>query len=229
MKITCHHSSSQGNLYQTDDLLLEAGVPIRKAKEALGYRLSSVSGCLVTHEHLDHVRGAEDFLCAGVDIYCSEGTARSAGLYGHRTHVVKSGQQFDVGRWKVLPFDVRHDAEEPLGFLAAKGDEKLLFVTDTEYIPYRFSGLTHIMLAVDYDADLLRSSVASGTVDPERATRTLRNHMSLQTAIGFFRANDMSRVQGIWLLHLSDNNSDAERFRSIVERETGVPVLVASR
>lgn len=229
MEIRTHYSSSAGNLYQADDLLLEAGVSLRRIREALGYRLSSLSGCLLTHGHSDHAKGAPDLLKAGVDVYCSEGTAHSCGLGGHRLHVVKAGHQFGVGEWRVLPFDVRHDSPEPLGFLAAKGIEKLLFVTDTEYLPYRFQGITHILVSIDFDSEILARNALSGTLGSARAARTLRNHMSLQTALGFFRANDMSRVQGIWLLHLSDANSDAEMFRAEVERETGRPVIVAAR
>jgi phosphoribosyl 1,2-cyclic phosphodiesterase len=226
MDIHAYHSSSAGNLYRADDLLLEAGVSIRPIKTALEFQLSKITACLMTHEHGDHAKGAADLIKAGVDVYCSEGTARSLGLKGHRLHILKAGQQVSIGQWQVLPFDVRHDAEEPLGFLCAKGSEKLLFATDTNYLPYRFKGLTHIMLGVDYDAEILKENTLTGTVDPERAKRTLQNHMSLETACGFFRANDMSRVQGIWLLHLSNDNSHAEQFKTEIEKLTGRPVYI---
>ena len=164
---------------------------------------------------------------AGVDLYCSEGTAHSEGLQGHRLHILKAGVQVSIGPWRIMPFDVVHDCEEPLGFLIAKGDERCVFLTDTNYCPYRFKGLTAIMIGVDYSTDLLKQNTLAGTVDPERAKRTLQNHMSLDTALEFFRANDMSRVQEIHLVHLSDQNSDAEQFRQAVERVTGRPVYVA--
>lgn len=51
--------------------------------------------------------------------------------------------------------------------------------------------------------------------------------MSLETAKEFLRANDLSRVQEIWLLHLSDDNSDAERFKREIQGLTDKPVYVA--
>jgi hypothetical protein len=51
--------------------------------------------------------------------------------------------------------------------------------------------------------------------------------MSLETCKGFLRANDLSRVQEIWLLHLSDANSDAARFKREIQELTGKVVYVA--
>ncbi|MFA5391928.1 MAG: MBL fold metallo-hydrolase [Candidatus Omnitrophota bacterium] len=226
MQIHVYHSSSAGNLYRADDLLLEAGVSIREIKRALEFRLSEIRACLITHEHGDHIKGARDLMKAGVDIYCSEGTAHSEGLKGHRLHILKAGVQASIGPYKVMPFEVKHDGEEPLGFLIVKGQEKLLFVTDTNYIPFKFKNLTHIMIGVDYDSEILKENTLLGTVDPERAKRTLQNHMSLSTALQFFRANDMSQVQAIYLIHLSDSNSNAEQFKRSVERVSGRPVYI---
>lgn len=223
MNVQVHYSSSAGNLCRADNLLLEAGVSIREIKKALEFRLSDISGCLVSHEHGDHSKGARDLLKAGIDVYMGAETAAGLGLSGHRLHIVKPMEQLQIGDWIILPFPLVHDIEN-LGYLMARGGEKVVFLTDTNFVPYRFRGLTHILIAVDYDAEILKANTLAGIVDPERAKRTLQNHMSIQTALSFFRANDMSRVQGIWLLHLSDSNSDERRFRQEVEKVTGRPV-----
>lgn len=229
MTITIHHSSSSGNLYQIDNLLLEAGVPIKEIKRCLGFRLSEIAGCLVTHSHSDHAIGSADLMKAGVDLFCSEGTAHSLGLRSHRLHLIKAGERFTVGGWAVLPFETQHDTEEPLGFLLARGKEKLLFATDTAYIRPRFRGLTGILLGVDFDREILERNILAGHLAPEVARRTLANHMSLQTALEFFRANDMTKVEAIHLLHLSDGNSDEQAFKREVERATGRPVYIARK
>jgi phosphoribosyl 1,2-cyclic phosphodiesterase len=223
MDIKPYYSGSAGNLYQVDDLLLEAGVPIRKIKQALGYKLSDITACLVTHEHMDHARGARDVMAAGVDLYCSGGTAEALGLNSHRLHTISTAGPFTVGHWVVLPFLAIHDAAEPLNFLISNGRDKLLFSTDTNYIPYKFRGLTHIMLGVDYDKDILMSPEG----DASHQIRTLQSHMSLQTAQKFFAVNDMSQVEAIYLLHLSNTNSDARRFKEEIQKLTGRPVTIA--
>lgn len=228
MNITVHHSGSSGNLIQVDDILIEAGVPIKEIKRSLGFRLSEIQACLVSHSHGDHAKGLKDLLKAGVDCYCSWGTSEALHLEGHRLHIIGDvSYQFKVGPWDVKSFPVVHDAPGSLGFLIAKGAQKLLYACDTNYIPYRFRGLTHILLGVDYDSEILKDNIANGTVNLEVGKRILTNHMSLQTAIKFFKANDMSKVREIYLLHLSNDNSDAERFKSEIEQLTGRPVYVA--
>jgi hypothetical protein len=51
--------------------------------------------------------------------------------------------------------------------------------------------------------------------------------MSLDTCIGFLRKNDLSKVNNIVLIHLSDGNSDEKLFKSEVENATGKTVTVA--
>ena len=178
--------------------------------------------------HGDHSKAAKDLMGAGVDVYCSAGTAEALGLESHRLNIIKARQQFTLGDWTVLPFGVEHDAAEPLGFLLAADGEKLLYATDTFYIRYRFPGLTHILLEVNFAQDILDANVESG-LSPAHRRRVMRSHMSLETAKDFLRANDLSKVREIWLCHLSDGNSDEERFKREIQSTTGKPVYVARK
>jgi len=237
MDIKVYHSSSASNLYSVDDLLLEAGAPIRKIKEALNFRLTDIRACLVSHSHLDHGRSAMDLMRSGVEVYCSEGTSEALGLSGHRLHILEPLQQVQIGPWKVLPFPLAHDCEGTMGFFLVKEDERLLFAVDGNYVPYTARAivdimhdvdksivLTNIMLGVNYSLDILRENVRAGRIVPALANRILKNHLSLNTALDFFRANDLSQVQEIFLLHLSNANSDGADFKRQVEMVTGRPV-----
>jgi phosphoribosyl 1,2-cyclic phosphodiesterase len=149
-------------------------------------------------------------------------------MKGHRLHIIKAKEQFNIGSWTVLPFDTRHDAEEPLGFLLANQDrEKLLYATDTYYIKYKFSGLTHIAIECNYSLDILRTNVANGSIDPVLKNRILKSHFSLENVKEFLKANDLSKVQEIWLLHLSEQNSCEKRFKREIQSLTGKPVYIA--
>ena len=55
----------------------------------------------------------------------------------------------------------------------------------------------------------------------------MTSHFSLENVKDFLRANDLSRVQEVWLLHLSDGNSDAERFKKEIMEVVGRPVYIA--
>ena len=164
---------------------------------------------------------------AGIDCYMSRGTAEALGLFGHRVHIIKARQQFQLGTFTVLPFELNHDVFN-LGFLLANQEgEKLLYASDTSYIRYRFHGLTHIMIETNYSLDILRTNVANGSVEPVLKNRILKSHFSLENVKKFLLANDLSRVQEIWLLHLSEQNSCEKRFKEEVQKITGKPTYIA--
>lgn len=225
-------SGSSGNVYLIDDghsqLLLECGIPFKQIQIATGFKTSNLAGVLVTHEHKDHTKGLKDVLRAGIDCYMSQGTADAEGIDHHRIKIVASKQQFKAGTWKVLPFDVEHDVNEPLGFLIAneQGD-KLLFATDTYYVRYRFKGLTHLMIECNYSLEILNKNIATGRVHKAMKKRLIKSHFSLENVKEFLKANDLSKVQEIHLLHLSDSNSDERAFKESVQALTGKPVYVS--
>ncbi len=158
----------------------------------------------------------------------SQGTAEVLGLSGHRLNIIKTKQRFRIGTWTILPFETQHDAAEPLGFLLANQDgEKLLYATDTYFIRYCFQGLTHIMIEANYSLDILKRNVEAGAVPKKLKNRLLKSHFSLENMKRFLQANDLSNVEAIFLLHLSDGNSDAERFKREIQEISGKPVYIA--
>ncbi len=232
IEIKCLASGSSGNAYYVTDgktpLLLEAGIPWKLIQQGLNFQTSSLAGCLLSHEHGDHTKAVKDVIKAGIDVYASPGTIEALGITGHRVRPVKAKQQFKVGTWIILPFDTEHDAVDPLGFLAANTEgDKLLYATDTYYCRYKFIGLTHIMIECNYSLDILRANVEGGAAPAELKNRILRSHFSLENVKGFLRANDLSKVQEIHLMHLSGDNSHSERFKQEIQALTGKPVYVA--
>ena len=225
-------SGSSGNAYYISDrkssLLLDAGIPLARIQAGCGYCVSKLSGCLVTHAHSDHVKATKDLAKLGVNIYTSQGTIDMANLNGHRIHRVKALEQFEAGTFTILPFDVEHDVPEPLGFLVYSKEtkEKLLYITDTYYIRYIFKGLTHILIEANYDPDVLLSNIRINYMDSGRAKRIITSHMSIDTTIQTLKSFDLSLVKQIYLLHLSNDNSNAELFKERVQAITGKEVYI---
>lgn len=229
--ISSFASSSRGNAHLITDgvtpLLLDCGLTIKELRKRSGFALAGLGGALVTHEHKDHSRAATDLMRAGIDVYMTAGTAETLGLDHHRLRIIQARQQLKIGSWTVLPFDVQHDAKEPVGFLLASGGDKLLYATDTYYVRYKFPGLTYVMVECNYAWDILQANLEDGTVPQVMKNRLLKSHFSLDNVKKFLLANDLSGVREIHLIHLSDQNSDAERFRSEIQALTGKPVIVA--
>lgn len=232
MDIQVLASGSSGNAYIIGDghttLLLDAGIPLKAIQVGSGFKVRQLSGCFITHAHQDHSKAAKDLARLGVDVYTSRGTMTACGLTGHRFKPVKALEERTVGTFQVLPFDVEHDAPEPLGFLFASQatSEKLLYFTDTYFVRYRFRGLTHIMAECNYSEEGIRRSVEAGYVPIERVPRLVQSHMSLEHLLDMLRANDLHSVRQIYLLHLSRNNSDEQKFREEVQKQTGAEVYV---
>lgn len=232
MRIQVFASGSSGNAYRIGDgdtsLLLEAGIPIKQIKQHCNFQVSSLDGCLISHNHQDHSKAGRDLIKMGVDIYASKGTSDACGFTGHRAHIIKGLQQFRIGTFDILPFDVQHDAEEPLGFLIAsrKTKEKLLFFTDTYYIKHTFKGLTHIMAECNYSIEAVEENIKKGYIPRELAVRLMRSHMSIDNLIKMLKANDLSKVKQIYLLHISESNGQEIAFKKITQQLSGTEVYV---
>lgn len=234
--VKCLASGSAGNSYAVDDgesvLLLEAGIQKNKILSGYADRLARVAGCLVTHEHTDHAKAAVQLTDCGIDVYASQGTLDAIRptptLRSYRFHTLHARKPAQVGSWAVIPWEAQHDAAEPLGFLlySRHTKERLLFATDTYYIPNRFPQLDYIMVECNYDMSILLRNIAEGVTPESLKTRLYQSHFSLDNVRAFLTANDLRRVQHIYLLHVSDGNGDREAFGRDIKALTGIPVTV---
>ena len=228
MDIKILASGSSGNAYLIGDghtlLLLDAGIPFKRIQIGCGFRTSSIDGCLVTHRHGDHAAAIPKLIQRGITVYSN---ADVAGLYPSVQHV-EARKEFRIGTFRILPFEAEHDVP-CYGYqvTSTATDEKLVYITDSAYVRYTFTGLTHIMIEANYAEDIMIGNVRDGKVPLPLAERVAGTHMSIDTLLELLRANDMTKVRQIYLLHLSDMSSDAERFKKLVQQETGAEVYIA--
>ena len=82
------------------------------------------------------------------------------------------------------------------------------------------------MAECSYDTETLQKSVEAGYIPIELVPRLVKSHMSLEHFLDLLKANDLSKVKQIYLLHLSNNNSDEKRFKEAVQKLTGAEVYV---
>lgn len=232
MKLKILGSSSKGNCYifdnGSDALVLEAGVNIKDIKQAMNFEIGRIFGCLCSHEHLDHAKYMKDFMAAGIDVYASGGTIGARGLTGHRVKTMVAEKTYNIGPFKVMPFLVEHDAAEPFGFLLFHPDMgKTLFLTDSYYSPHTFNGLNNIIVEANYSQEILDGKMSDGRIHGFVRNRVLTSHMSIDTCVDLLKANDLSAVNNVLLVHLSDSNSDAVAFKRRISDATGKLVTIA--
>jgi phosphoribosyl 1,2-cyclic phosphodiesterase len=234
MKLKIIGTGSSGNAYILSNggeaLLIEAGVNIKEIKQALDFDFSKVVGCLITHEHMDHCKSANEVMRLGVNVYSGAKTHQSInGDVIHRALPITSRQTIKIGNFKVMAFDVKHDAAEPLGFLIEHKDcGKVLFLTDTYYCKYTFPGLNNIIIEANYSKEIIDKKFGPDSDKEFLRNRILKSHFSLANCKDMLSANDLSQVNNIVLIHLSDSNSDEKQFKKDIHELTNKNVIVAS-
>lgn len=221
-------SGSKGNAYVISNghsrLLMECGIEFKKIRQALQFDLSNIEGCLVSHEHGDHAKGVSSMLKeSNIKIYASEGTFSALNVPNSQKVVLHEKIIQNAGEWAILPFQTEHDANEPLGFLIQSRGERLVFITDSYYVRYKFPPLDYLMIECNYSKELLEQSVEQGLHIAQKK-RVIQSHFSLENVKDFLRANDLSRLKEIHLLHISDGNGDRELFKKEIQQLTGISV-----
>ena len=228
MTLKCIGSGSSGNSYALIDndnkiLLLDLGLPSKEIKRAIDYRISDVLGAVVTHQHQDHSKAITDFEKMGIPVFAPYKNLEPMDFNGWQG-TIQSIDLTDLnGKWMHTNAD---DSECPcFGFLITHPDiGRLLYITDTELVKWRFKGINHILISCNYIKDNLDDENLA------KRNHVLRGHMELETVKEFVRANATDSLQNVILCHLSADNSDAERMVSEIQKIVpGANVFVAER
>lgn len=228
MKLHIINSNSEGNCYlltaeNGQTLMIECGVDFRKIQHALDYDFRNVVGCLISHAHNDHCKCVEKVL-RYTEVYSSMHThALMNTLMHHNSKYVTHNKAFSVGNFRVIPFTIKHDCADPFGFLIQHPEMGIcLFATDTYYLEHTFPNLNQVIIEANYASDILDSCNKVFLQN-----RVMQSHMSLETCKTTLQANDLTNVQNIVLIHLSNGNADSKRFKSEIEACTGKLVHIA--
>lgn len=232
MVLKCLGSGSSGNCYllenQDEVLIIEAGIPFADVKKALRWNLKKVSGCLISHEHQDHAKYTREVLNAGIRTLALREVFDSQPLRNRAFCMeVVPKRKYQIGGFRVFTLDVAHDVP-CLGFVIEHEDMgTLLFVTDTMMLEYRILNLNHIMIECNYSDEILESNISNGLVPASMRDRLLHSHMELETTKECLRANNLSNVSEVILIHLSGNNSHEAEFCKEIAEASGKPTYAA--
>jgi len=235
MRLIALSSDSTGNGYLLKSragqvLIIEAGVRLAKIKKALGFDLTGIAGCIVSHAHQDHAKYLPEYFAAGIPCYMNETTSKTwlNGSQGNRV-ILQEKQQTTVGDYLIKPFRLEHDVEN-FGYLIHHHESGLItFITDTHYCHYKFKGLNNILIEANYSEEIIDRKILDGTANLYVRNRVLTSHMEIETTKAFLLANDLSQVNNIVLLHLSMGNSNQRLFTNEIRELTGKQIHVAEQ
>jgi ribonuclease BN (tRNA processing enzyme) len=233
MKLHILGSNSLGNCYiletVSEALIIEAGVRMANVKKALRWQMSKVVGAVITHEHNDHAGYAAEMAASGVLVLALEDVFIAQDIYGKPfTKCIRPSAGYKLGEFRIYAIEVKHDVP-CLAYIITHPDMgKLLFLTDTITLDVLIPKLNHVMIEANYADDIVDRNIESGRMPASMRPRLLASHMEIEQTKAILAENDLSQVDNIVLIHLSDGNSDEERFVREVKEMTGKPVYAAN-
>lgn len=230
-KIKVLGSGSSGNCYSleinNEILLLDAGFKYKDILKFIDYKIDKVVGCLTTHTHLDHSKGIKELVDNGVNVYALESVFTDKAIQNYRCRAVTPSTRYQVGNFTILAFELEHDVEN-VGYLIkhVPTGETILYITDTYYVKYRFKNVNHFLVECNYSKEIIDRTFEDNMF---LRNRVVQSHFELHNCIDFLKASDLSKLKTMTLLHLSSVNSDADYFKSEVEKAIGYPVNIAKK
>ena len=234
MEIKILASSSAGNAYLISDsstkILIECGITAKQIQKGIDFDISDIDGCIISHGHKDHCKAYKDMLKYSVDCYASEVTWELlGGIKHHRQHAVWPMKKFEIGTMLVIPFELNHDIPGCMGFILISKEtgKKAAYITDSFYTKYKIPGLNYLLIECNNDPEILNQNIENGTIPASLGNRLMQSHFSIDDVLDFLEANDLSKMEAIYLIHISEGNGDPQDFKRRVMAQTGIPTYIA--
>lgn len=218
-------SGSSGNCYYIGNefhgILIDAGISasaIRKFLKDMGISLQTIMGVLITHNHIDHIRGLQVLVRKNsIPVFTTAKIWESIltqyiKISSDCIREIPLQQKFHLSGFDIEAFRVFHDAPETIGFHICAGDKKITIATDLGHIcstaaPYlKESNL--LVIESNYDEQMLENGKYPYYLKERIKSDTghLGNHQTSDFLADIINDN----LSHICLAHLSKNNNTPE-------------------
>ncbi|MFC4077262.1 MBL fold metallo-hydrolase [Salinithrix halophila] len=225
MKYSILASGSSGNaLYvETEQtrILVDTGLSGKQLEQrmmAIGVDPTDLSALLVTHEHMDHVKGLGVFARRyKLPVYMNEATWENlpstvGQISLEQQHVFKTQSVLELEDLIVESFPISHDAAEPMSFCFHSRGTSLGLVTDTGYINQgiveKVREADALIFESNHDVEMLRMGAYPWNV--KRRILSDVGHLSNEDAAEALLHILRGEGEDVYLAHLSQDNNLAE-------------------
>jgi len=230
--ITILGSGSKGNSIiihnKKNAIMIDAGFSRKELLKRLALKKISpenISALLITHEHIDHVRGARVFADAfNIPTYLTSETLKRLDVkkqIGQRSFIFSAGSPFNIDDWKIIPFLIPHDAAEPVGFVIETNNIKIGIATDLGYInrltEQKLFDCDVLIIESNYDVQMLRNSERPLSLKQRILSR--HGHLNNQDTIDGLEKLLTPRTKNLFLAHLSSDCNTVDIVETAFEKE----------
>lgn len=235
LKFISFGSGSSGNCYylytETDALLIDAGVGIRKLKKHFhdyGLKLNSIHNILITHDHADHVKSVGSLSQSlNVPVYSTKSI--HSGIYKNwgvrkkvpatNQYLLQKGESIKIGEFLVTSFMVPHDSTDCIGFKIECNGIVFSIITDCGHVTEEISKIVEIsnylVVEANYDPEMLIEGPYPKYLKDRIMSPT--GHLSNNECGQLLAEYTTSKLRHVWLCHLSEENNHPELARKSVE------------
>jgi phosphoribosyl 1,2-cyclic phosphodiesterase len=226
-------SGSSGNCYYLGNgshgILIDAGISsgsIRKFLKEKDISLNTVMGVLVTHNHIDHIKGLEVLTRKNsIPAFTTSKVWKSI-LTPHSKiardciREISLLEKFHLAGFDIEAFPVSHDAPETIGFHICAGDKKITIVTDLGHIcdtsaPY-IKAANVLVIESNYDEHMLTNGRYPHFL--KARIRSDHGHLGNHQTAAFLAENFSDDLSHICLAHLSKNNNTPEKVLQTIRQ-----------
>jgi len=222
LRVCSLFSGSSGNATyigtERTHILIDAGLAgksITDSLKGIGIDVNELKGILITHEHSDHIKGA-GILSRKFDIpiYANEMTWQAmedklGEIAPYNRRVFYNNMDFYIDDINIQPYEIPHDAADPVGFCFYCGSKKVSIATDLGHTSSRIIKTVMdsdlIILEANHDLDMLKAGPY-----PQRLKNRImgkKGHLSnVETGHALLELLK-GRVTHVLLAHLSKENN----------------------
>ncbi|MFK7886654.1 MAG: MBL fold metallo-hydrolase [Gammaproteobacteria bacterium] len=231
-------SGSKGNSAVITDgesaVMLDCGFSLKEAQRRLarlGLEPADIDAVLVTHEHTDHIAGV-GALARRYDlpVHLTPGTAAS-GRAGNlpKPTTVYFDSPIQIGRFRITPVPVPHDAREPVQYVFERGGCRLGILTDlghiTPVVREAFGACDALVVECNHDLDMLHDGPYPRALKERVAGHY--GHLNNVQAARLLAQVEQSRLQHVLAVHVSEKNNTPQLACEALNAAIEVPELQA--
>jgi phosphoribosyl 1,2-cyclic phosphodiesterase len=224
-------SGSAGNAYYFESdgtsILVDAGFGPRetaKRLEQIGRELANLQAIVLTHEHYDHMRGAESLARKlSIPIYLTRGTLDASAIDRDETPVVvfNNNSTFPIGELNVHACRTLHDATDPACFvIEARDGTRVGIASDLGYVDEQVKrhlcGCDGLFFESNHDLDMLRMGTYPWSL--KRRIMSRFGHLSNDDSMLAVQRMIGADLKTLCLIHLSEKNNHESIVRDMADR-----------